>query len=586
MNISRLLIPAIGSLVLFAGQVDARTLYVNSKRPNNNGSGLSLKKAKKTLQAAVNIAKKGDTILVYNGTYSPIRTNNKKITIKSVDGAAKAKIAPSTESGDIALAQLGKTYTRKRVIHTLDANGQLKTKRSKGNSYPLSKGRSTKLRGFTLDGKNRMASQMMGVSGGNVSSCVFQRIGRRCSYETPSGKEEYYDSIAIVSVLSKLTSCTIQSNSYRHAEFGMIHAGILSRCRISNNSSDGGDTPLISKCTLDNSLVSQNAGHAVYAVKGSVLVNCTIVDNALHRIREATSASWTGASSLAANTDYTNCILFNNKLFSHTYVSSNFVKVAKAVMNKGPNNQYLKTTKNNTNPKFRNYSLHDYRIKKSSPFYNKGKSVSGIAALDLMGFKRVYAGKIDRGCYEYAKESWDFKDNDPGLVACVGDSITEGFRCAGDPYPTRLQAMSGKTVLNYGVGGTTVDYGSSIIADVVAQKPGYVCIQFGANDAIHHLDLSFEKTHFKKIIEVCKKNGCKPLLATPTPQIGSHERFNGNVSDIAYMLRSLAAEQNVTLVDLNAIFGGNAGYFNPEDGLHLSDAGGWTMANAFNEKIR
>ncbi len=52
---------------------EARTLYVNASRPNNKGNGLKLKTAKKTIQAAVNIAKKGDTILVYPGTYSPIK---------------------------------------------------------------------------------------------------------------------------------------------------------------------------------------------------------------------------------------------------------------------------------------------------------------------------------------------------------------------------------------------------------------------------------------------------------------------------------------------------------------------------------
>ena len=46
---------------------EARTLYVNAKRPSNKGNGLSVKKAKKTIQAAINIAKNGDTILVYPG---------------------------------------------------------------------------------------------------------------------------------------------------------------------------------------------------------------------------------------------------------------------------------------------------------------------------------------------------------------------------------------------------------------------------------------------------------------------------------------------------------------------------------------
>ena len=48
-------------------QAEARTLYVNAKRPNNKGNGLKVNTAKKTIQAAINIARKGDTILVYPG---------------------------------------------------------------------------------------------------------------------------------------------------------------------------------------------------------------------------------------------------------------------------------------------------------------------------------------------------------------------------------------------------------------------------------------------------------------------------------------------------------------------------------------
>ena len=45
-----------------------------------------------SLQAAIETANEGDVILVGPGTYSPIRTNGKKITIKSTEGAASTII--------------------------------------------------------------------------------------------------------------------------------------------------------------------------------------------------------------------------------------------------------------------------------------------------------------------------------------------------------------------------------------------------------------------------------------------------------------------------------------------------------------
>ena len=174
------------------------------------------------------------------------------------------------------------------------------------------------------------------------------------------------------------------------------------------------------------------------------------------------------------------------------------------------------------------------------------------------------------------------KVGDPNVVLCLGDSITEGYRCSGLPYPSRLAQMSGKSVRNYGKGGKLASYGASIAEDALRREnPGIVCILFGANDAIHQVSPSVTRENLRKIIRLCRKYNAKPIIATPTPQIGSHERFNSGVKAIASQVRSLAREENVTLVDLNSAFGSGTKYLNPADGLHLSDAGGNLMAREF-----
>ena len=40
------------------------------------------------------------------------------------------------------------------------------------------------------------------------------------------------------------------------------------------------------------------------------------------------------------------------------------------------------------------------------------------------------------------------RTRNPNLIVCLGDSITEGYRCIGAPYPTRLSQMSGRPVRN------------------------------------------------------------------------------------------------------------------------------------------
>ncbi|MBR6470996.1 MAG: InlB B-repeat-containing protein [Victivallales bacterium] len=175
----------------------------------------------------------------------------------------------------------------------------------------------------------------------------------------------------------------------------------------------------------------------------------------------------------------------------------------------------------------------------------------------------------------------------PNVIVCLGDSITQGYRCYGLPYPSRLARLTGKTVKNYGVGGKKSDYGAATAESaMLAEGPGTVCIQYGANDAIHNVRAAVVKENLRKIIRICRKYQATPILATPTPQTGSHARFNSNVNEIAKQVRALAREENVRLVDLNAAFGSGGKYLNPADGLHLSDAGGDLMARKFYEAIR
>lgn len=168
------------------------------------------------------------------------------------------------------------------------------------------------------------------------------------------------------------------------------------------------------------------------------------------------------------------------------------------------------------------------------------------------------------------------------VVLCLGDSITEGYRCIGLPYPSRLAALSGKTVRNYGKGGECSNYGASIAEHALRNEgPGYVCILFGANDAIHHENPSWTKENLRTIIRLCKKYQAKPIIASPTPQIGSHAIYNAEVKEIARTVRRLAQEEGVTFIDLYTIFNDPNKYLNPADGLHLSDAGGSLMARSF-----
>lgn len=203
-----------------------------------------------------------------------------------------------------------------------------------------------------------------------------------------------------------------------------------------------------------------------------------------------------------------------------------------------------------------------------------------MAGLFMLPFTFNGCGGSDGG-----GASGDVGDNNPDLVVCMGDSITSGYNSLGDPYPSRLAVMSGKTVLNFGVPGVQSNYGTSLIGSVINRKPGYVFILYGSNDAIRGVDPDITKQHLRYIVSTCKANRCIPILATPPKMILGHRIYDGAASATAASIRELAKEEGVALVDLYSAFGDGTKYLNPEDGLHLSDEGGDFIAKKFNSKL-
>jgi lysophospholipase L1-like esterase len=176
-------------------------------------------------------------------------------------------------------------------------------------------------------------------------------------------------------------------------------------------------------------------------------------------------------------------------------------------------------------------------------------------------------------------------DNDPNVVACIGDSLTQGYKCEGAPYPSRLAAKTGKSVLNFGVAGATSAYGASVISSVVARKPGYVCILFGSNDAIMSRGPGEAAENIRGIIGVCKANNCVPIVGTPPKMIAGHAGFDPGAAAVAAAILAVAKEEGVAVVDFYKAFGDGIEYLNPDDGLHLSDAGGEKIASGFASKL-
>lgn len=205
------------------------------------------------------------------------------------------------------------------------------------------------------------------------------------------------------------------------------------------------------------------------------------------------------------------------------------------------------------------------------------------------GFVAVVAAGLGLGvgCDNKKGDSTpDVGSNKIGVVLCLGDSITDGTCApAGAPYPSRLAALSGKSVINEGVCGSTSDLGASRVKDLLDRnKPGYLCILYGINDLDFGRDQSEVLDNLRYMIEAAKANKTIPLVATLLPTYDSHAFARARVQDCNREIRKLADSAGARLVDLEKEFGSDRSLIQ-EDGLHPSDSGTQLIALSFNDKI-
>lgn len=206
----------------------AATLFVAPTGADDN-SGASWALAKQTLQAAIEVAVTGDAIVVTNGTYAPIITDNRAITITSIEGA-KATIIDG--GGTNCCANLGS-----------------------GTSDSL-----TLLEGFTLQNGNA-------VTGGGA----FYGILKKCVISNNTavfGGGTYY---------ATLTNCEITQN---RAEFGAgAYYGYFLNCSLTDNTanSQGGAAygGTFTDCTIQGNVATNSGG----GTSRATLTNCTINRN-------------------------------------------------------------------------------------------------------------------------------------------------------------------------------------------------------------------------------------------------------------------------------------------------------------------
>jgi acyl-CoA thioesterase I len=161
-------------------------------------------------------------------------------------------------------------------------------------------------------------------------------------------------------------------------------------------------------------------------------------------------------------------------------------------------------------------------------------------------------------------------------VLAFGDSLTAGLGLpASEAFPAQLEAKLKAEgvdvkVVNAGVSGDTTTDGLARLDWALADKPGYVILALGANDALRGIDPKIVRANLEKMIDKIAASGAKILLLgmlAPSNWGAQYER------DFDAIYPELAKEHGIPLYPffLDGVAMNPA--FNQPDGLHPNAKG-------------
>lgn len=110
-------------------------------------------------------------------------------------------------------------------------------------------------------------------------------------------------------------------------------------------------------------------------------------------------------------------------------------------------------------------------------------------------------------------------------IVAFGDSLTAGYGAGGvqNSYPAVLEKLSGKQVVNLGLSGDTADNAPTRLAEVLAQKPDMVLIEFGGNDRIRGGSAMRAAEAVAQIVDAVQAAGAIAVVVdTGGPQMGAY----------------------------------------------------------------
>ena len=152
-----------------------------------------------------------------------------------------------------------------------------------------------------------------------------------------------------------------------------------------------------------------------------------------------------------------------------------------------------------------------------------------------------------------------------GPILMFGDSLVEGVGAtAGHDLPSVVGAVTGVTVLNYGVSGDTTRSGVARLDMAVAENPKVALVLLGGNDFLQKIPRAETFANLEKIVTTFQAHGAMVIL------LGVRSGLLGGGADSEY--QALAKKTRSAYVSdvLAGVFAHSALM---SDAIHPNDAG-------------
>ncbi|NEX20402.1 arylesterase [Thiorhodococcus mannitoliphagus] len=165
-----------------------------------------------------------------------------------------------------------------------------------------------------------------------------------------------------------------------------------------------------------------------------------------------------------------------------------------------------------------------------------------------------------------------------GTLLAFGDSLTQGVGVnPPDSYPSVLERLSGRRVINAGVSGEETEDGLPRLRDLLARTtPDLLLLLEGGNDILRNRDLKATKRNLAAMIELAEEQGVEVVL------IGVPEKRL--FSTTAPLYKELAEEYDLVFEDdLVAQLMRQGAY--KSDAIHFNQEGYRLMAESLHDLL-